>query len=242
MRDPKADLENQMKEIVAQSYISDDELNEATMEEIARIRKIMLEPDDEGKRLTEWRPQITFVSTKKPMENKRAAGIFLIANLPAEFEEKARLFEKAGDFAAEQKDIQCVAAFFSTEAWFTNPKPGEKYVQPSKSPDRSEGILANGVTIDGRCAGIVRKIVREGGNPDGRIIDLVDCGMDCLYKRGDNDRQIQSNLMAAFFRGYVIGRVKRGPFKDAFFNEDGTRKDEPGGPAGSPTGKWKKRF
>ena len=244
MKDPKADLEHEMREIVKQSLISDAELNETTREEMARIKKCILEPDEAGKRLTEWRPQITFVSHKDPTENKRKAGIFLIANLPENFRDRVHLFEKAGDHASAQKDFQCVAAFFSTEVWFTQPTKAEvdsnDFIMPSKSPDRKEGILAHGITIDGRMAGMTHQITREGGNPDGRIIEIADCGMDTFYGDGDKNKKIESNLMSAFFRGYVLGRVKRGPFKDQFFNEDGSRKEQPGD--APSTGKWKKRF
>jgi hypothetical protein len=91
-----------------------------------------------------------------------------------------------------ERMIPIKAGLFS-EAWMTQVKQGEPYVQPSKSADKKEVLIFTAVTLEMKSYGSIYALDR---NADGNIV------MGDLLTEGE-EMQMESNLLKEFFIGAI---------------------------------------
>lgn len=191
-------------------YLNDADFN-------AELRNLS---DHENTLLTEHpsdsvQPKILAILSKdgKPGGELEKAIVMLVNPNFDDADEKFKIFKGVGAMFAEKK-MNLVAVYQVCEAWVSQQEKSKdgKFMRPSEDPNRTEAIIIAGMTIDGRTN--MATLPFERVTKDKVIFTKSTQYID--YNEADKNSQLESNLLAEVFKGYLMGMAtmiaKKGGF------------------------------
>jgi hypothetical protein len=128
-------------------------------------------------------------------------------------DEKFKIFKSIGAMFAEKK-MNLVAVYQVCEAWVSQQEKKEdgSFMRPSEDPNKMEAIIIAGMTVDGRTN--MATVPFQRVTKDKVIFTKSTQYID--YNEADKGHQLESNLLAEVFKGYLMGMAvmiaKKGGF------------------------------
>lgn len=193
-------------EAQAQQFISDSDFNELLRKNFKVIEdELNLHP-------TDGYPPHLMIHGEKDKDGKRLTTLVLVADGFQDNKKQELVFGMGHKFATDGNH-HAVCVFMATEAWMAGETKDEKLkdLPPSQRPDKQEGLVMAGLTIDGRANMATAMIKRIKGN---KMMLYSEKFMD--YKNGEinTDPVLLKQFMAGYIIGMVLGKKNPVPKKE----------------------------
>jgi hypothetical protein len=180
----------------------------AEFDALLREQAQRLAGEFQKERQKQFPPRLSLILDRPPEAGIRKVAVLMLADLPDGEEKRRKLFLVGADAALN--GLFPVAAFLCTESWIKNLSPAEGWRAknkplpvPSQCPDRTEGLVVSGSTLDGRMNMAIADIQRYGRGMTLGPWKFHD------FANAKTGVAVESDLLKYFFAGHYLGQMTR---------------------------------